>query len=351
MVAASDQEPASQHTSEQMRAGSSPELLHALVAIVGAEAVRVNEPMALHTSFAIGGPADYLVFPSEVEQVQSLVRYCVQHSVPYFLMGKGSDLLVQDGGIRGVVIQLSERFARWAVVGHPAEAGAAEGSLAAGQASRDKHQPDEVEVWAQSGISLRHLCELVAEQGLAGLEFASGIPGTLGGAVFMNAGAYGGEMKDVLVEAEVLSPDGQRRFSLSNEELRLGYRHSVVQDQKLIVLAARMRLHRDEPAAIRARMAELWQRRCEKQPLEYPSAGSVFKRPPGHYVGPMIQELGLQGTKIGSAEVSTKHAGFIVNRGGATAADVLRLIALIQERVKERFGVDLEPEIRIVGEP
>lgn len=292
--------------------------------LVGPANVRPNEPMKVHTSFRVGGPADYMVFPQSEEQVEAVLRFCRAREIPVFVIGRGSNLLVRDGGLRGVVVKLAGNLAQWEIQGG--------------------------HVRAQAGIALRRLALHAAEAGLTGLEFASGIPGSLGGAVVMNAGAYGGEMKDVLVSVTVLDQNLERR-EMSPDELQLSYRHSILQDEKMLVLSARLRLARGEPGAIMRQIGDLWQRRASKQPLEYPSAGSVFKRPPGRYVGPMVQELGLQGVRIGGAEVSRKHAGFIVNRGGATARDVLNLIDFVRARVRDHFGVELEPEIRIVGEP
>jgi UDP-N-acetylmuramate dehydrogenase len=292
--------------------------------LVGPANVRPNEPMKVHTSFRVGGPADYMVFPQSEEQVEAVLRFCRAHEIPVFVIGRGSNLLVRDGGLRGVVVKLAGNLAQWEIQG--------------------RH------VRAQAGIALRRLALHAAEAGLTGLEFASGIPGSLGGAVVMNAGAYGGEMKDVLVSVTVLDQNLERR-EMSPDELQLSYRHSILQAEKMLVLSARLRLARGEPGAIMRQIGDLWQRRASKQPLEYPSAGSVFKRPPGRYVGPLIQELGLQGVRIGGAEVSRKHAGFIVNRGGATARDVLNLIDFVRARVRDHFGVELEPEVRIVGEP
>ncbi|MGE5482295.1 MAG: UDP-N-acetylmuramate dehydrogenase [Bacteroidota bacterium] len=292
--------------------------------LVGPANVRPDEPLKVHTSFRVGGPADYMVFPQSEEQVEAVLRFCRAREIPVFVIGRGSNLLVRDGGLRGVVVKLAGNLAQWEIQG--------------------RH------VWAQAGIALRRLALHAAEAGLTGLEFASGIPGSLGGAVVMNAGAYGGEMKDVLVSVTVLDQNLERR-EMSPDELQLSYRHSILQDEKMLVLSARLRLARGEPGAIMRQIGDLWQRRASKQPLEYPSAGSVFKRPPGRYVGPMVQELGLQGVRIGGAEVSRKHAGFIVNRGGATARDVLDLIDFVRARIRDHFGVELEPEIRIAGEP
>ncbi|HHV54278.1 MAG TPA: UDP-N-acetylmuramate dehydrogenase [Firmicutes bacterium] len=298
----------------------------ALAGLVGPENVRIAEPLSRHTSFRIGGPADCFVTPRSEAQVEAVLSFCLREGIPYFILGRGSNLLVKDGGLRAVVIQLGDRFAHYRV--------------------------ERSSLWAQVGITLRRLADLAASAALSGLEFAGGIPGTLGGAIVMNAGAYGGEIKDVLVEAEVLDLSAGRveRRRLTRDDLQFTYRSSLLQRRPMVVLSARFRLTPGEPGSIYARMSELWRRRAEKQPLELPSAGSIFKRPPGRFVGPMIQELGLPGTRVGGAEISRRHAGFIVNRGHATARDVLDLITLIQQRVKDRFGVELEPEIRIAGD-
>ena len=285
--------------------------------------LRYNEPMKAHTTFQIGGPVDVMALPTDSEQVGRLVAWCRAQGIPYLIMGQGSNLLVRDKGIRGVVIKLEQNFAAVKVEGEV--------------------------ITAQAGVRLAELAEQAVGFRLSGLEFAQGIPGSLGGTIYMNAGAYGGEMKDVVDEVEAISEKGLLH-TFSREELDFGYRQSVFHTNGHIVLVARIRLKRGEPGAIKARMEEFARRREEKQPLEYPSAGSVFRRPAGHYVGPMVEEMGLKGHRIGGAEVSRKHAGFIINTGGATAADVLALISLIRARAQERYGIVLQPEIRIVGE-
>lgn len=285
--------------------------------------LRFNEPMKAHTTFQIGGPADVMALPTDSKQVGQLVTWCRSQGLPYLIMGQGSNLLVRDKGIRGVVIKLGQNFAAVKVEGQV--------------------------ITAQAGVRLAELAEKTVGFGLSGLEFAQGIPGSLGGTIYMNAGAYGGEMKDVVDEVEAIDDKGLLH-TFSRGELDFGYRRSVFQSNGHIILTARIRLKKGEPGAIKARMEEFARRREEKQPLEYPSAGSVFRRPAGHYVGPMVEEMGLKGCRIGGAEVSRKHAGFIINTGGATAADVLALISLIQARAQERYGIVLQPEIRIVGE-
>ncbi|AZR72125.1 UDP-N-acetylenolpyruvoylglucosamine reductase [Anoxybacter fermentans] len=281
-----------------------------------------NAPMSQYTSFKIGGPADLMVEPTNCEGLQKILQFFSRANVPYFVLGKGSNLLVGDRGIRGVVIKMTGlNYIR--IEGNRITAGA--------------------------GVTLAKLASCALESELTGLEFASGIPGTLGGAVVMNAGAYGGEMKDIITQVIAYTPAGEKKV-LTNEEIGFGYRKSIFQKNGWIVVEAEMKLKKGDPVEIRAKMIDLNNRRKEKQPLEYPSAGSVFKRPKGYYVGALIEEAGLKGYTIGDAQVSQKHAGFIINRGNATAKDVLSLIRYIQKRVWEMEGVELEPEIRLVGE-
>ena len=270
----------------------------------------------------VGGPADVFFLPDCAAQVKQALEIARELGLPALLMGNGSNLIVRDGGVRALVICLGERFARVDIDGEV--------------------------LTAQAGATLARVASMAQEAGLAGLEFAGGIPGTLGGGVAMNAGAYGGQLSDVLIEACVLL-DGEEVI-LSREALEMGYRVTLPLKRGLPVLWARFRLTRDDPAAILARMKELNARRREKQPLSFPSAGSTFKRPEGHFAGALIEAAGLKGLTIGGAQVSEKHAGFVVNRGGATAGDVLSLIAEVQERVYAHAGVRLETEVRVVGE-
>lgn len=288
--------------------------------IVGADAVHAEEPLAAHTTFEIGGPAQWLVEPATEEQVRAVAALCRAEGVRLRVLGLGSNVLAADAGVRGVVLKLSDRFARIEVRGN--------------------------EIVVQAGASNAAVAEAACAAGLAGYEFASGIPGTVGGAAIMNAGAYDGEFKDVAVEVRCLAPDGAL-VDVSAEEAQWSYRHSMMNDRGCIVLGAVLRLHPDEPRAIRARMDDLRRRREEKQPLEMPSAGSTFKRPVGYFAGKLIQDAGLRGYRVGGAQVSTKHTGFVVNAGGATAADVKQLIADVQERVFACEGVRLEPEVRM----
>lgn len=281
-----------------------------------------NEPMSRHTTFRVGGPADALFLPESPEQVERALAAARAAGVPAIVIGNGSNLVVRDGGIRGLVIALGEGMAAIARV------------------------ENVITAWA--GASLARVAAYAQASGLAGLEFAAGIPGTLGGGCAMNAGAYGGQLSDVLLDAEVLL-DGAAR-TMPRDELEMGYRTSLPLRAGGVVLSARFELTEDDPAAIASRMRELNARRREKQPLNLPSAGSTFKRPEGYFAGALIEQAGLKGRSVGGAQVSEKHAGFIVNAGGATAADILALIALVQREVEARFGVRLETEVRVLGE-
>lgn len=304
------------------------EFIHALTQIVGAGTIKFDELMKLHTTFRIGGPADVFVTPGNADSLKKAVECCKAFNIPWMIIGNGSNLLVSDKGIRGVVFQIfktmdSVRF-------EPAGNGA-------------------VRAVAGAGILLSRLARAIAGEGLSGFEFASGIPGTFGGAVTMNAGAYGGEMQMLIDEVTVLTADGHIR-TLKQGELDFGYRTSIIQKEKMIVLEAALRLKTGNREKIMARIEELSVRRREKQPLEYPSAGSTFKRPEGYFAGKLIEDCGLKGFCVGKAQVSLKHSGFVINTGGATAEDVLGLIRHIQSVVYERFGVTMEPEVRIVGD-
>ena len=282
------------------------------------------EPLSQHTTFAIGGPADIFVQPGSMGELAATMQVLHAHSdVPVTILGNGSNVLVLDRGIRGVVIKLGDFLS----------------SL----------RQDGNRIFAGAGSLLSEVSGFAATQGLEGMEFAVGIPGSIGGAVFMNAGAYQGEMSCVVDAVTAVSPaGGVRRFS--REELEFSYRHSIFQDNGHIVCEVELLLEAGESKTIEARMQELTQRRESKQPLELPSAGSTFKRPPGHFAGTLIEQSGLKGLRVGGAEVSQKHAGFIVNAGGATAQDVLALISEVQRQVQQQFGVSLQPEVRILGE-
>ena len=298
------------------------QLIEALSAIAGSHQILENESMSRHTTFRVGGPADVLFLPESEEQLLWALSIAREAGVPCVVIGNGSNLVVKDGGIRGLVIALGEGMAAIARAGETLTA------------------------WA--GASLARVSAYAQASGLSGLEFASGIPGTLGGGCAMNAGAYGGQLSDVLVDARVLL-DGVVR-TLTVEEMQMGYRTSLPLRRGGIVISARFALTPDDPEAIAARMRELNARRRDKQPLNYPSAGSTFKRPEGYFAGALIEQAGLKGKRVGGAQVSEKHAGFIVNTGGATAADILTLIGTVQDEVADRFGVRLETEVRILGE-
>ncbi len=289
--------------------------------------LQVNEPMALHTSFGIGGPADLLVEPVDLAELRSCLRFSLEHGVPRVAIGLGTNLLVRDGGYRGMVVKLT-RLTGIAELGHD------------GQERRLR---------AAAGVPLHEVAQFAAERGMTGLEFACGIPGTLGGAVAMNAGAYGGEMAQVVEECLVVNPDGSTA-TLRHQDLAFGYRASALQDGLRIAVEATLKLGAASPPEIRRLMEEYRRRRRERQPLDEKSAGSVFRRPPGQYAGALIEAAGLKGLRVGGAEVSRHHAGFIVNCGNATARDVLALMELIRRRVLEHSGVELEPELRIIGE-
>ncbi|MCJ0575062.1 UDP-N-acetylmuramate dehydrogenase [Enterococcus cecorum] len=281
-----------------------------------------NEPLNKYTFTKTGGPADFLAFPKSVTEVKALLEECRQNNLPWMVLGNASNLIVRDGGIRGLVIML-EKLNHIEVNGN--------------------------QITSQAGAKLIDTTYVALEHHLTGFEFACGIPGSIGGAIFMNAGAYGGEIKDVFVSCEVLYPDGQIK-TLSAKEMAFSYRHSAIQKQHCIVLSATFDLQVGNYDEIKAKMDELTHLRASKQPLEYPSCGSVFKRPVGHYTGPLIEQAGLKGMTIGGAQVSEKHAGFIVNINHATATDYVNLIQYIQKVIKEKFDVTLETEVRIIGE-
>lgn len=282
-----------------------------------------QEPMSRHTTFRVGGEAAYYFVPESCEEIKEAVEFAKSKNLPYFILGNGSNLLVSDQGYEGVVIEI-------------------------GSGLSDLEIREDGTVYAQAGIRLSQMASALQQAGWTGFEFASGIPGTLGGAVTMNAGAYGGEIRDVIVNATVLQEDGTV-VVLDKEELALGYRTSVVQKGKMIVVAAEFAFEKGEPEQILAVMKDLLARRADKQPLNYPSAGSTFKRPEGHFAGKLIQDAGLRGYRVGDAQISEKHCGFVVNRGKATAADIWRLIQDVQQKVWDEFQVKLEPEVRMLG--
>ena len=291
--------------------------------ILPQERLLVNEPMSRHTTFEIGGPADYLIFPASMEEVKRVFAVLRRFDVPFTVLGNGSNVLVRDKGVRGAIIKFNSPFSYIRREGNRIIAGA--------------------------GALLKDVSRFAAEAGLSGLEFAVGIPGSVGGAVFMNAGAYGGEMSDCVDKVRSVTQEGEmREFSVA--ALDLGYRQSVFQRNGHAICEVELTLSPGDKAAILSRMEDFTDRRETKQPLDLPSAGSTFKRPQGHYAGTLIDQTGLKGLKIGKAQVSEKHAGFVVNTGGATAADVLALIAEVQKRVWAAHGVKMQPEVRIIGE-
>ena len=291
--------------------------------LLGEDRVFTDEPMKQHTTFKIGGPADYFLVPESGEEAGEIIKICKQTDIPYFILGNGSNLLVGDGGYRGAVIQIYRNMA----------AVTTEGTI----------------ITAQAGALLSSVAAAAKNASLTGFEFAGGIPGTVGGAVVMNAGAYGGEMKAVLVEVTVMDADGNI-FTIPAEKLELGYRTSIIKKAGYIVLEAKIRLEEGNQEAIRERMKELTIQRTTKQPLEFPSAGSTFKRPEGYFAGKLVMDSGLRGYQVGGARVSEKHCGFVINAGGATAKDVRTLMENVRDIVYKKYGVTLEPEVKFLGE-
>ena len=299
------------------------DLLEQLQQLLPAASIVLEQPMSKKTSFKIGGPADFFVSPQNEEQLCAVIRLCKDTNTPYYIMGNGSNLLVADKGIRGVVIQLFKQMAAVQVNGAVLD--------------------------VQAGALLSKIATVALEHGLSGFEFASGIPGTLGGAVMMNAGAYGGEMKQVLVDATILDEQEQVR-TLSVDELELAYRSSILSRKPYILLSARIQLLPGDVAAIKERLAYLTEQRKTKQPLEFPSAGSAFKRPEGYFAGALIDESGLRGFRMGGAQVSQKHCGFVINYDHASAADVIQLMDYVADVVQSKHGVQLESEVKRIGE-
>ena len=290
--------------------------------VIGKDRVLTEEPMKKHTTFRLGGAADYFLCPAKAEQVAELIHICREEKIPYFVLGNGSNLLVSDSGYRGAVIQIFKNMNEIHVKG--------------------------TQVHVQAGALLSATAKKALEAELTGMEFASGIPGTIGGAAVMNAGAYGGEMKDIIKSVTVLTTEGEIRI-LDASELKFGYRTSVIKEKGYIVLEAVIQLCPGEKEKIQNRMEELKVQRVTKQPLEYPSAGSTFKRPEGFFAGKLIQDCGLRGYRVGGAQVSEKHCGFVINTGDAAAADVWQLIRDVQEKVYQQFQVKLEPEVKFLG--
>lgn len=291
--------------------------------VIAKDSILIDEPMSRHTTFRVGGPADFFVTPKAKEEVRDVIRICKEAGMPYYIIGNGSNLLVSDAGYRGVIVQIYKEMNEVKV----------EGDL----------------VKAQAGALLSGIAAKALGAELSGFEFASGIPGTIGGACVMNAGAYDGEMKDVLESVTVLTGEG-KIIELGRNELELGYRTSVIAKKGYIVLGAVLKLERGDGEKIKTYMDELKEKRVTKQPLEYPSAGSTFKRPEGYFAGKLIEDAGLRGFQVGGAQVSEKHCGFVINRDHATAADIMELMRQVQIRVKENSGVDLEPEVKRLGD-
>jgi UDP-N-acetylmuramate dehydrogenase len=283
-----------------------------------------DAPLRFHTTFRIGGPADLLFYPQNTEEVQKIIRMAKEYGEPITLLGNGSNILVRDGGIRGLVIRFGKKMA---------------------DITRDG-----TDLIVGAGALLRDVAAFAQQHGLSGLEFACGIPGSIGGAIFMNAGAYDDEMKSIVVSVRTVSRDGVERL-YSAAELDFGYRHSVFQRGDEVICETRLHLREADRDRILERMTDLNHRRKSKQPLSYPSAGSTFKRPPGYFAGTLIEQTGLKGLTVGGAQVSQKHAGFIINIGNASASDVQRLIAAVQKRVYAKHAVELFPELRVIGEP
>lgn len=285
--------------------------------------IREHEPMSLHTSFRLGGPADILALPQTLEGLRLLLIACHESGLPHLVIGNGTNLIVRDGGIRGVVIKISENL---------------------GEIHREGCR-----IIAQSGAGLGKVCMFAADEGLGGLSFAAGIPGSIGGAVWMNAGANGGDIGQLVDEVLAYDWEGHA-IVLNHSELGFAYRHSNLQDRELVVAQVTLKLCAADTRELHAELFETVTRRCQKQPVNHPSAGCIFKRPPEDFAGRLIEDVGGKGLRVGGAEISLKHAGFIVNTGDATAADVLELVRIVRERVHDKHGVWLEPEVRVVGE-
>ena len=290
--------------------------------VMGGSGIFMEEPMKKHTTFRVGGPADVLVQPDETA-LAAILALCRQYHVSYSFIGNGSNLLVGDKGIRGVVIEMTDPMGNIEV--------------------------DGTKITAQAGAMLSKIANTAASNGLGGMEFAAGIPGSVGGAVVMNAGAYGGEMKDIIERVYVLDENGAQ-LELDRDALDLGYRHSCIPEKKYIVTKVVLELVPRNEAEIRSEMKELNEKRAEKQPLQYPSAGSTFKRPEGYFAGKLIMDAGLRGYQVGGAQVSEKHCGFVINKGDATAADICQLMQDVADKVLAQFGVVLEPEVKMIGE-
>jgi UDP-N-acetylmuramate dehydrogenase len=299
------------------------EMRQKFIEILGNNRVLFDEPMSQHTTFRIGGPADVFVMPENYEQIREVLRLCKEEKLPFFVLGNGSNLLVSDSGYRGVIIQMDRNM--------------------------EEIRLDGEEIHACAGALLSSVAVAARNASLTGFEFAGGIPGTIGGAAVMNAGAYGGELKDVLKEVTVMTREGEI-LTIPAEKMEMGYRTSIIKTAGYLVLEAVISLKKGDEEAIRATMKDLSERRTEKQPLDYPSAGSTFKRPEGYFAGKLIMDSGLRGYRVGGAQVSEKHCGFVINAGGATAEDVRSLMDHVIRVVREKYGVTLEPEVKFLGD-
>jgi len=299
------------------------EMRQKFIEIFGNNRVLFDEPMSQHTTFRIGGPADVFVMPENYEQIREVLRLCKEEKLPFFVLGNGSNLLVSDSGYRGVIIQMDRNM--------------------------EEIRLDGEEIHACAGALLSSVAVAARNASLTGFEFAGGIPGTIGGAAVMNAGAYGGELKDVLKEVTVMTREGEI-LTIPADKLEMGYRTSIIKTAGYLVLEAVISLKKGDEEKIRAVMKELSERRTEKQPLDYPSAGSTFKRPEGYFAGKLIMDSGLRGYRAGGAQVSEKHCGFVINAGGATAEDVRSLMDHVIRVVREKYGVTLEPEVKFLGD-
>lgn len=298
-------------------------VVEALEQFVPAENIHLDESMALHTTFRAGGPADCFIEISQANQLQEIQNYLQKVDIPYFILGNGSNLLVSDKGYRGVVLEICNKMNEITVSGN--------------------------KITAKAGAMMSKVANVAAQNGLTGMEFASGIPGTVGGGVVMNAGAYGGEMSQVVETVTVVNKEGEM-LTLNNQEMDFGYRHSMIKNKPFTVVEVTYVLREGEESQIRGQMEELNKKRREKQPLEYPSAGSTFKRPEGYFAGELIMKSDLAGFSVGGAQVSEKHCGFIINKGNATAGEIMELIGIVQKKVMEKFQVSLEPEVIFLGE-
>lgn len=292
--------------------------------IIDEKFIKEDAPMAQHTSFKAGGKADILVEPQNAQQLKEVLKLLNSEDVNYMVLGNGSNILVRDGGYRGVIVKIGDAF-------------------------NYVKQEDDTLICG-SGTLMSIVSKNAVAAGLAGFEFASGIPGSIGGAVFMNAGAYGGEIVQVLQNAKVISKDGNREFDMTAEELQMGYRHSVLHETGDVVVEVALKLQPGNIDEIKANIADFTERRNSKQPVTFPSAGSFFKRPEGYFAGKLVQDAGFKGLSVGGAQVSELHSGFIINTGNATAADILQLMEIVQAGVFDKYGVKLEPEVRIIGE-